>query len=262
MFSVTRALALIGACLICGCASRGITEVRGQAVAPRGLKPIIIVSGMPEGGTAWQAIDNLAAIGYPRELLHAVRYDPRANWAEAARQIAEEARHIALQYADENQRFDWLTHSLGQFLSLYAIAHHDLSPRVGRVIGIAGLAHGVDQYILPSTTGLVEDEGESIKALRRRSDGSLSPPLAAFYKEYGTIIARLDKCSVYSPDDDVLRPSDSGVFEGSQGQAIPLMRHAWGFKDRRFLRLALESCLDKRTLARLAHLEGTLSHGH
>lgn len=238
-------LLAIATTLSVACAARRQTADTLAAralVAPRAINPILIVPGWSDKGAAWQFAEHLISFGVPRAHIHVIRYDSTADWDIASAQFHAEFQRVADLYADGDQRFDIIAHSVGQFIALHAIVNDDLEDRVGRLIGVSGIVHGIRATASTRVRDLFADAGDSMESLRRSPDDSLPRPLARFLNRNARAIDRLDKCSVFSPDDGVLDPYNSGAFENSRNTVINGMRHEWAFTSRRFARAIVDAC--------------------
>jgi hypothetical protein len=64
----------------------------------------------------------------------------------------------------------------------------------------------------------------------------------AFHKRHAAEIQRLEKCSLFSPADGLLKPYDCGRFEDGINIDVPGMDHLHAAHERKYYRIMRRAC--------------------
>lgn len=173
--------------------------------------------------------------GYAARDLYEIKYDFRGDVDEVDSDVHSQLQAIFARYP-KGQTFDIIGHSTGQFVALQAITAHHLAPRFRKVISLAGIAGGWD--FLPAEAGWM---GQLVDRL--------SPYQSDFVQDFfalnGDAIEALDTCTLFSPDDRLVAPYDSGRLPGGVNVEVPGMRHLAAIKEWRWYHAMREACYDE-----------------
>jgi pimeloyl-ACP methyl ester carboxylesterase len=200
--------------------------------------PVILVPGWgPPILEYWDDyVEFLTADGYRPQDIHVTAYSYLSDVETIRTQLEEQFKQIVGSYPS-NTQFDVITHSMGQFVALYTIMEGGFAPVIRKLIGISGIAHGMDpEFCAFKICG---------EAMNDTLTPFMSDFLQSFYSTYQEPIAHLDKCSLYSPNDGLIRPYDSGKFEDGNNLAVPHMKHLRSIHHIRFYRAMRQTCYSK-----------------
>lgn len=218
--------------LLAGCGSpRGESLFRlSDAALPLSIKtqiparrPLLLVpgwgyrlTGLVVGQEAWaRYIEWLVTDGYAREDIHVLSYHYRKGLDYINAELTTQFRAIVASYP-AGTKFDVMGHSLGGFTSLAAIVDSGVAPRVQKYISLSGIPFGWDSwYCAAGVCG--------------KADRQLTPFkndfVTAFHSANAEAIAALEKCSVFSPDDEFVKPYDAGRFADGTNIEIAGIKH-------------------------------------
>ncbi|MBI4403614.1 MAG: hypothetical protein HY537_05605 [Deltaproteobacteria bacterium] len=172
-----------------------------------GARPIILVRGW---GPHWitdmtDLINFFVADGFFSQDIYQVGY-PYKEDPETIRATVKNKLQAIFDRYPPGTKFDMIAHSLGHFVGLYTIMESELSEQFEIYIGLAGVAHGQD----PGSINLRRFKGETNIVLVPFNNEFIT----GFMEAHEQAIARLKKCSLYSPSDKMVdRPYDSGAFQ-------------------------------------------------
>lgn len=162
--------------------------------------------------------------GIPKKDLYLVQYPHSEDLEDIIQALRPQIANIISRYSSETQ-FDLIGHSLGHVVSLVSMAQLDLLSKIKKLIGLAGVMFG--QY--GKKPGLC---GFQILAPYFCGDifdlllGTTEPPfLMTLLERHAEEINRIEKCSLYSPEDGVLDPYDSGAFLDGINVSLPDIHH-------------------------------------
>jgi hypothetical protein len=226
---LAAAVALVGLGLGLGFAGR---VVAGEARTAG--EPVVLVPGY-----LWQVAGEPAKLrrqlldsGVAERDLFLVGY-PVGEEPAVAGAVVADAIEQALALYPPGAKARVLSWSLGHFVALYAVLEHGLVGRVSMLVGIAGAAHGTEHSPLCSI-GLC---GRTLPLLMPADNDFVR----SFYARHPEVAA-LPKCALYSPDDGVLEPFDSGAFPDGVRVEVPGVAHTRKFDDRSYVDAMLGSC--------------------
>ncbi|NBX93362.1 MAG: hypothetical protein EB078_00665 [Proteobacteria bacterium] len=193
------------------------------------LVPILLFHG-GGGGTPpvfkdmSTASQQLEGLGFPPEHIYQLHYPDSKDIADINQALKPQFETVFNRYPPSTQ-FDLMGHSLGHVVSLVSVAKLGLLPRIRKLIGLAGVIFGQ----LGSKPGLCEFEilapyycGDIFDLLI----GTTQPPfILELLETHENEISQIEKCSLFSPDDGILNPYDSGAFEDGINVSIPRVHH-------------------------------------
>ena len=170
------------------------------------------------------ATTQLETLGFSKEHILKVRYPDKKNISEITAALEPQLKKFMAQYPSETQ-FDVLGHSLGHVVSFVTLAKMGLLHKVRKLIGLAGVMFGQ----LGEKPGLCSFEilapyycGDIFDLLM----GTIEPPfLLDLMEKNAEEMKRIEKCSLFSPEDGMLDPYDSGAFPDGINITIPNMHH-------------------------------------
>lgn len=189
----------------------------GRALAAPAPRPLFLVPGWgPPAIVGYRAfVGFLTDDGFPRERIHVLRYTYTQDLATITRQLVSQFREALARYP-AGTRFDVIGHSTGDFVAIYALVQAGLADRVEHYVGLSGIGHGWD---CPACT----------KGWLGKVERQLSPAyndlINDFYSENAAVISGIKKCALFSPDDGLIAPYDSGRFDDGINIEIEGMRH-------------------------------------
>jgi len=162
--------------------------------------------------------------GIPKKDLYLVQYPHSKDLKEIIQALRPQITEIISRYSTETQ-FDLIGHSLGHVVSLVSMAKLNLLSKIKRLIGLAGVMFG--QY--GKKPGLCRFKlfapyfcGDIFDLLL----GTTEPPfLMTLLERHAEEMNRIEKCSLYSPEDGVLDPYDSGAFSDGTNVSLPDIHH-------------------------------------
>lgn len=210
------------------------------------VHPIILFHGGGGGAPASvkdmsPAAKQLENLGFPKEHLYKVDYPDTKNIETMIFALAPQFRDIMARYP-EGTSFDTIGHSLGHVVSLVSLAKLNLLPKIRKLIGIAGVMFGqlggkpglcASQVLAPHYCGDIFD----------LLLGTTQPKLILDILETQSVeMARIEKCSLFSPDDGVLNPYDSGAFPDGTNISLPHIKHLKFKSSPEVFRKMKESC--------------------
>lgn len=206
-----------------------LVSVLAGAGEVRSLTPKILFhgggGGAPKMATDMSsAVTQLERVGFSKEHVLKVRYPDKKNISDMVQAVEPQLKQFMARYSSET-RFDVMGHSLGHVVSLVTLAKLHLLPRVRKFIGLAGVIFGQ----LGEKPGLC---GVSFLAPYYCGDifdlliGTTQPPfILELLENHAEEMKRIEKCSLFSPDDGMLNPYDSGAFEDGINISIPHVNH-------------------------------------
>jgi len=170
------------------------------------------------------ASKQLERLGFPKEHIYLVKYPDSKNISEMNLALQPQFEEILNRYSPQ-VKFDLIGHSLGHVVSLVSVAQLGLLHRIRKLIGLAGVMFGqlgekpglcAFDFLAPYYCGDIFD----------LLIGSTKPPfildlMDAHWQE----MKNIEKCSLFSPDDGILDPYDSGAFEDGVNISIPKVHH-------------------------------------
>lgn len=221
--------------LLCAVASFG-GAARAAEAAKELPRPLFLVPGWgPPAIIGYRSFRGfLEDDGFPPERIHVLRYDYTKDLAHITRQLIAQFR-VALAKYPADTRFDVIGHSTGDFVALYALIEAGLAQRIDHYVGLSGIGHGWD---CPACK----------RGWLGKTERTLSPAyndfITDFYRRNDAIIAPLRKCALFSPDDGLIAPYDSGRFEDGINVEVRGMRHLDSVKERRYYELMRSSCFE------------------
>jgi pimeloyl-ACP methyl ester carboxylesterase len=154
--------------------------------------------------------------GFPRERIHVLDYTSHHSLKRVSAQMSAQLRKIRAQYPPDT-RFDVMGHSLGGFVALYSILTTGFSTQVKKFISLAGIPQGWDGFGA-CKIGLCGEMHKQLIPYR-------STLIRLLFEKFHDEIARLDKCSIFSPQDGLVRPYDAGRFEDGIAVELPDTPH-------------------------------------
>jgi pimeloyl-ACP methyl ester carboxylesterase len=158
----------------------------------------------------------LIEAGFPAEDIHVLNYDSTASLKTVNTQLNTQIEEILKNYPVTTQ-FDVFAHSLGGFVGLYAMETNGHANRFRKFVSLAGIPQGWDGYA-PCRVGLCGLVHPLI--IPYHSDFVLR-----FLSKYASEISALQKCSLYSPDDGLVRPYDAGRFDDGTNVQLEGLTH-------------------------------------
>lgn len=191
--------------------------------------PIILFHG--GGGGAPTSIKDMESaakqlenLGFPSEHIYKVKYPDSKNIADMLVALKPQFKEILSRYPEET-RFDTIGHSLGHVVSLVSIARLNLLGRLRKLIGIAGVMFGqmggkpglcAYDFFAPIYCGDIFDLLVNTTKPRLILD---------ILEQNESEMKRIEKCSLFSPEDGILNPYDSGAFPDGTNISIPNIHH-------------------------------------
>jgi pimeloyl-ACP methyl ester carboxylesterase len=187
------------------------------------VRPILLVPGWGYNlypfiflKTAWNPyLRWFQQEGFPAKDIHILRYHYEADLDTIGQEVTTQLQTILASYPPGTQ-FDIMGHSEGAFVALYAMMISGLSSHFKKYISLAGIPQGWDSNLCA-------------KGLCGKADEDLipwhSPLVMNFLTTYAAQIHALDKCSLYSPADQFVKPYDAAKFDDGTNIEVPDMRH-------------------------------------
>jgi len=170
------------------------------------------------------AVTQLERLGFPKEHVLKVHYPDQKDILEITKVLEPQLRKFMAQYPSESQ-FDVMGHSLGHVVSFVSLARLHLLSRVRKLIGLAGVMFGqlgekpglcAFPLLAPHYCGDIFD----------LLIGTTEPPfILELMEQNAEEMRRVEKCSLFSPEDGMLNPYDSGAFKEGLNISIPNMHH-------------------------------------
>jgi len=170
------------------------------------------------------AAKQLVRLGFPREHIYKVKYPDSKNIADMLVALKPQFEEILSHYP-EGTPFDTIGHSLGHVVSLVSVARLNLLSRLRKLIGIAGVMFGQMgnkpwlcgyEFLAPYYCGDIFD----------LLIGTHTPSVVMDILEKNAAeMSSVEKCSLFSPEDGVLNPYDSGAFSDGINISIPNVSH-------------------------------------
>jgi pimeloyl-ACP methyl ester carboxylesterase len=197
--------------------------------------PVILVPGWgPPAIENWDDyVSFLVQDGHLPQDIYVTSYSFLDDVGTIREQLDLQFRQI-LSWYPSSVSFDVITHSMGQFVGLYTIMEGNFNSRVRKFVGISGIAHGMDPEVcIFNICG---------HAMDRSLTPFLSNFLTAFFSTFRTHLDKLDKCSIYSPQDGVIEPYDSGKFADGTNASIEGMHHLKSIHEYPFYRAMTQTC--------------------
>jgi len=192
--------------------------------------PVILLHGsgprrMPQSVVSMQPFaELLVARGFQRRHIHLPVYPQGGDRVQSIGAIRSAMHRIRAQYP-EGTTFDIVGHSMGQFVGMMAVLEGDMVPMVRTLVGLAGVAHGQDRRNRGCL--LLGGCGDLFTLLRPAHGGWI----AATLRRYAAELGRMKKCSIFSPEDGVLDPYDSGAFADGTNVELRNIRHVQFIKN-------------------------------
>jgi len=193
------------------------------------ISPKILFHGGGGGAPKWatdmsSAADQLKRLGFPKEHIFKVNYPAQKNISDIVAVLEPQLKGFMGRYSSDTE-FDVVGHSLGHAVSLVTMARLGLLSKVRKLIGIAGVMFGQ----LGEKPGLCR---LTFLASRYCGDifdlliGTTRPLLIEdIIEKNPEEMERIQKCSLFSPDDGRLVPFDSGAFQDGINISLPNVKH-------------------------------------
>lgn len=170
------------------------------------------------------AAKQLSKLGFPEEHIYQVKYPDSKNIADMVAALKPQLEDILSHYPPGTP-FDTIGHSLGHVVSLVAVTRLDLLSRLRKLIGIAGVMFG-QMGPKPWLCGYALLAPHYCGDIFDILIGTRTPSIVMDILENKAVeMSRVQKCSLYSPEDGVLNPYDSGAFPDGINVSIPDMTH-------------------------------------
>jgi hypothetical protein len=202
-----------------GVSSRAPTPTLSITAIPLDQRVIILVPGW--GPALVTNMKDLRMFfekkGVPNDRIFELTYSYRSEFAVIKADL--EKQYLAIFQKFPGAEAAVITHSLGGFAAIYALMKSNLSNHVDTYIQLAGVAHGQTEpppgCVIESICGPATMQLYSDKAF-----------VDDFYKTYEAEVAKLKKCSLYSPQDGMaIKPYDSGAFSDGINISLPDVKH-------------------------------------
>jgi len=193
------------------------------------LYPKILFHGGGGGATKSikdmsSSVSQLEKLGFPREHVLKIQYPDQEDLSEITAAVEPQLKKFMARYPSDT-RFDVMGHSLGHVVSLITLVKLGLLPKLRKLIGLAGVMFGQ----LGEKPGLCRFPWLSPHYCGDVFDllmGTTRPPFLMELIEQNTAeLSRIEKCSLFSPEDGILNPFDSGAFEDGINISIPNTHH-------------------------------------
>lgn len=162
--------------------------------------------------------------GIASEEIYQVQYPHSQDIADIVEALRPQMNEIIARYSND-MKFDVIGHSLGHVVSLVSMAKLNLLSKVRKLIGLAGVMFG--QF--GQKPGLCRF---SLLAPYYCGDifdyllGSTQPPfIMDLLERHEEEMSLVEKCSLYSPEDGILDPYDSGAFPDGVNVSLPKIHH-------------------------------------
>lgn len=208
--------------------------------------PILFFHG--GGGGAPQSLTDLSLLrkrfekqGFEKEQLYQVHYPSSKNLREINEALKPQILEILSRYP-AGQKVDLVGHSLGHVVSLLSFSNLNLLQRIGKLVGLAGVMFG--QY--GDKPGLCRFKLFSPYFCGDLFDwllGTLEPVIVMnILDQHPQEIESIQKCSIFSADDGVLDPYDSGAFPDGVNIEIPHIHHYQFKNSKKVFQTLIEGC--------------------
>lgn len=210
--------------------------------------PILFFHG--GGGGAPQSLTDLSLLrnrfekeGFEKEHLYRVHYPSSKNLRDINDALKPQVLEILSRYPP-HQKVDLVGHSMGHVVSLLSFNDLNLLQRIRKLVGLAGVMFG--QY--GDKPGLCR-----FKLLSPYFCGDLfdwllgtSEPLIVMnlLDQHPQEIESIQKCSIFSADDGVLDPYDSGAFPDGKNIEIPGVHHYQFKTSKKVFQTLIEECFN------------------
>lgn len=180
--------------------------------------PILLVKGYgPHIAQMLKYQGFLKDDGIAENLIHVIEYDQDAKPADLQKGAQNSLAKIVAKFPADTQ-FDIITHSFGGFVGLYTALPAGLAPRIRKYVTLAGVTRGQDSLV-GCDKGLC---GQTLPQLIP----FMNPFIQGFMDKYRTELDKLEKCSLYSYEDNIVHaPADSGALPGSKKIAVKDAKH-------------------------------------
>jgi len=166
----------------------------------------------------------MVLLGFPTDHIFEVRYPDSKNLADINASLKPQLEGIFARYPPET-KFDLIGHSLGHVVSLVSMAQLGSLEKVRKLIGLAGVMFGqlggkpglcAFSFLAPYYCGDIFD----------LLVGTTQPPfILDLLDTHWEEMKRIEKCSLFSPEDGILNPFDSGAFEDGINISLPQVHH-------------------------------------
>lgn len=201
----------------------------GSATSFAKSNPKILFHG-GGGGAPKSAIDlsplrhQFQEQGVPAEDIYQVHYPHSKDIVDIVTTLRPQLDEILSKYPVDT-KFDLIGHSLGHAVSLISLAKLNLISKIGKLIGLAGVMFGqYGQKPGLCRIGLLAPYfcGDIFDLLL----GTTEPPVVMdILERYDEELEKMEKCSLYSPEDGILDPYDSGAFKDGINISLPNVHH-------------------------------------
>ena len=200
--------------------------------------PVILVHGYgPRPLVNMRAFRaNLEFSGVKSENIFLLDYPQLESPSEIVRSVGESVSPWLSKFP-AGTRFDVIGHSYGGFIGLYSAL--ELGIEVRKFISLASVARGMNELRLCRAFRAC---GKTIPQLVP----FMSPFLQDFYTRFDSKIQRIEKCALYSPDDNVVSdPPDSGALPGGLTVEVKNASHMSFIHDRDLFQMVQTYCYGK-----------------
>jgi pimeloyl-ACP methyl ester carboxylesterase len=203
-------------------------------------RPIILVpgwgwriTGLYVREESWERyIDWLVQDGYSRSDIYIVNYSYEKDLDTIKSEMIPQFQDILSQYSSDTQ-FDVMGHSLGAFTSLWTIMEGGFAARVKKFISLSGIPQGWDSwYCAAGVCGIADQELTPYQ----------NPFVLNFLSHYATEVDQLEKCSLFSPQDGLVKPYDAGKWPDGINVDVPDMKHMATIWQQPFYEIMRENC--------------------
>jgi pimeloyl-ACP methyl ester carboxylesterase len=173
--------------------------------------------------------------GHSSKRIHLLNYNYRGSVESMSLDLKKQIEVIKARYS-RDQKFDLVTHSLGNFVGMHAIATGGNAKIVRKYIGLAGVAFG--QNAIPTYCKILGCP-KYMKQLAPYKNSYI----VDFWNSHSSDILGWDHCALYSYEDKrVNEPFDSGVVKPGTGYVVEGVSHLGFVKNRKGTELVLDHC--------------------
>jgi len=157
------------------------------------------------------ASQQIAKLGFPSKDIFLVTYPDTKNISDIKAALDPQLKKIFAKY-DANTRFDAIGHSLGLLAGFVSLSELGHLPKIRSIIGVNGVLMRQEKSAMPAgcspnnTRDLCGDIFDKVVG------SSNSPYIVGLIQQNQTELTRINKCAIWSSNDGILKPANSGVF--------------------------------------------------
>jgi len=198
---------------------------------------ILVHGGGPKRIVSMQRFkDQLAKKGISSKRIFMPTYDYKGSVESMSRQVQLQIDRVIQKFP--SSRIEMVTHSLGSFIGVHALATSEYTQRVNRVVNMAGVVFGQDKR--PGYCRFLKCPRYMYQLAPHQNNY-----VRQFWNDYSETILEWQHCAVYSTDDRrVNAPYDAGVIDPTNVEVVDGWSHLSFIRKPQLMNQVIERCLD------------------